>query len=350
MTVQDWFGGWDARYFWSLKAKFFFRDPAEWKSMFHPALAWSHTDYPLLIPGAWAWGWNTLKAETLAWPAIVDYVFVSSMVLLVLWYVGSFISVWGGMLAGAFLLNLPALQFWSTGHCADIPLSFYMSASALLLIMGLRIRRKESLLLCGFLAGLAAWTKNEGGFFLMIMGACLVLTQLLDRKAKFRERVFSLVYFGLGVALPFLCTFYLKFFLDHAGNEFINTHREPADFLHLMTDGKRLQHLGGVYWSLATSITIWNALWLLFLGGLVLGARRVVRSDIWIPAFMVLAVHIIYFCVILITPYDFELQISTTIARLPLHITPLALVFVFEVFGRLPGPPEAQPQEGKAFR
>lgn len=53
-------GGWDARYIWSLKAKFLFETPQAWRLLFSPEISWSHPDYPLCLPNTLAWGWQLL--------------------------------------------------------------------------------------------------------------------------------------------------------------------------------------------------------------------------------------------------------------------------------------------------
>ena len=83
-----------------------------------------------------------------------------------------------GLLAGAVLLGTKAFVMLGAAQYADVPLAFFILATVLLL--GLDDAAEQSspglVLLAGFCAGLAAWTKNEGLLFLVVMLAarCLV--------------------------------------------------------------------------------------------------------------------------------------------------------------------------------
>ena len=134
-------GGWDARYMWSLKAKFMFRSPEAWRGMFSPLLSWSHQDYPLLWPGSLAWGWNCLGHESLLWAPWVSLCFYVSCALILVWYLGTQVSPVAGWWGGSFFLGLIPPLFWSIHQYTDLPLAFFMTASVLMLLTGLRSER-----------------------------------------------------------------------------------------------------------------------------------------------------------------------------------------------------------------
>jgi hypothetical protein len=198
-TTWNVIGGWDARYFWNLKAVFLFRDPAQWKGMFAPPLYWSHPDYPLLVPGAAAWQWNFLGAETAAGPVLVDFVFFVSLCLLVLWYLTASASLWAGLLAAGFLLSVPAYHFWSTTQYADVPFCYFATAAGLLAVCARRSGAPGAFFLAGLLAALGAWTKNEG-LFLAIWTALIALI-LLARPAAGMNRTACLAALICALAL-----------------------------------------------------------------------------------------------------------------------------------------------------
>ncbi len=328
-SLNDFYGGWDGRYFWNLKAKFFFRAPSEWKGMFHPALTWSHPDYPLLVPGAVAWGWNWMRVETLAWPSMVGYVFSLSLCFFVIWYLASFVSAGSGMLAGAFLLSVPAYRLWSAVQYADVPLAFFITASALTLVTALRTHDAKIFLIAGLFAGLGAWTKNEGLSFFWILVCCLVLA---------RQKKSCLLHFLLGSILFLLAIFYLKVFLDSSGNEFLNSRRDPTAVLSLLFDPWRIKLVLGSYLFFAFSAHLWNGLWIPFLAALVLRKVNSLFSLNSLPAFLVIAQEMVYFFILLITPYNLAIQIQTALTRLMLHTAPLALVFAVEALTRIQSP------------
>ncbi len=158
-------GGYDAQFFWNLKAKFLFRDPSQWQQMFDSALGWSHPDYPLFLPGTTAWGWIMAGKEFLIWPAVIDFTLFTSLTLFVLWYLGSYVSWTTGFIGAGYLLVVNMLRFWSTTQYADMPVSLFMTMSAVILVLALTEGSAKLFFLSGLLAGLSAWTKNEGLFF-----------------------------------------------------------------------------------------------------------------------------------------------------------------------------------------
>ena len=161
------FGGWDAYYFWALKAKFMFRAPAEWQNLFSPDLFWTHPDYPLLLPGSLAWGWLWLGKEAFLWPPFLAIGFYLSCAFLLIWYLTSTMSAFTGYLGGSFFLILGPCFFWAVHFYADIPLSFFIAGATLTAVIALREKEEKLWRVSGLLSGLATWTKNEGILFIL---------------------------------------------------------------------------------------------------------------------------------------------------------------------------------------
>ena len=333
-SISDFYGGWDARYFWNLKAKFFFRAPSEWKGMFHSALCWSHPDYPLLVPGAVAWGWESLKAEAPAWPTLVGYVFSLSLVLLVIWYLSAFVSAASAVLSGAFLLCVPAFRLWSATQYADVPLAFFMTASSLSLVLAFRNQDRNLFLLSGLLAGLGAWTKNEGLSFLLLLGLCLVFLLWREKGKDARTKTAWAFRFFLGGAVFAAAVLYIKIFLDPCGNEFVSSRRSLPAVLALLLDPRRIQIVAGAYGFFIFSPALWRGLWVPFFAALLLSKAGRGRPLAFLPAFLVLAQETVYFFILVSTPTDLYNQLQTALTRLMVHCAPLALIFAVETLGR----------------
>src|SRR5258708_10695835 len=68
-------GDWDAWSIWNLRARFFVRGGQFWKDAFSSQLAWSHPDYPLLLPGIVAMLWTLAHTESAAAPIGVAFLF-----------------------------------------------------------------------------------------------------------------------------------------------------------------------------------------------------------------------------------------------------------------------------------
>lgn len=330
------FGGWDARYFWNLKAKFYFRDPELWKGMFHPILDWAHPDYPLLLPGSITWGWIVLGKEFLLWPAILDLTFMLSLTLLVLWYLGTQASWFSGFLAASYLLVIPMFRFWSTTQYADLPLGFFFTASVLCLTLFLRLRHPPLLYLAGFLGGLSAWTKNEGIFFLFWFSAILFFYLTRSPAFPLNQKGRLLLRLSLALALPCIAVAYAKIVLGSQGGEYWGSGRTVADYFQLLTgDFRKTQFLGAAFLIFFANFKQWLGLWILFALALIFNSLKPFKRTVWLSASFVFLIELGYFVILHVSPNELKLQIETALLRLMLHSAPLALVFIFESAGNL---------------
>ena len=329
------FGGWDTRFFWTLKAKFFFRSPADWQGMFSPKLFWSHPDYPLLLPGILAWGWHWLGQESLLWGPIVSLGFYLSCVFLVVWYLRTYVSSFAGWLAGSFLLVLEPYLFWSLQQYADVPLSFFMTACVLVLVTALRSEQNRLFFLSGLMGGLAAWTKNEGLFFLVEVTFLLGIYCAISCRANRRNAWKPSAWFAWGTLLPLLAIILLKTFLGTTGDYILGSKRTLHDYTHLIFAGwDRTSLIFQAYFIYMKSFATWKGTWILFaVASFILGFRKKLEIDgyAWGIFLAVLLINLGYLLALHITPYDIKFQIQTALDRLLLHSGLLAIVFAFEV-------------------
>ena len=170
--------GWDAFAIWNLHARFLFRGGSHWRDGFNALIPWSHPDYPLLVPAATARFWSYLGHDSPAVPAIIGLVYTFSAITL------SMSSLWylrgrnASLLAGITLSATPFFAQQGAAQYEDVPLSFFILATIVLLHFGFQhpseSRPRHSRgpwALAGLSASFAAWTKNEGLLFLIAMFA-----------------------------------------------------------------------------------------------------------------------------------------------------------------------------------
>ena len=331
-TPLNVWGGWDARFFWSLKAKFFFRSPADWQGMFSPKLFWSHPDYPLLLPGIQAWGWHWLGRESLIWGPVVSLGFYVSCAFLLVWYLRAYVSSATGWFAGTFFLVLGPYLFWSLQQYADVPLGFFIAASVLTLTAAVRSGQVRLFCVSGLLGGLAAWTKNEGLFFLAEAAVFLGIYCAFRGRRKARDWK-PLAWFAGGVVLPLLAIVILKVFLGTTG-EYLGPKRALHDYFRLLFGGwDRTSLIFQAFFVHMTSFTSWKGTWIIFAAGALLRSlKKITGADrcAWIVFGAVLFINLGYFLTLHLTPYDLKFQIQTAFARLLLHSGILAVAFGFE--------------------
>ncbi len=333
------YGGWDARYMWNIKARFYVRSPGAWIDLFsHPKPLWTLPDYPHLLPASVAWGWLNSGSETLIWPSVIGCVFILSICSLAVWYLSAYQKYWKACLAGAFFITVPAFRFWSTTQYADIPLSFFITAAGVIFACAYRHKERALFLLAGILAGLGAWTKNEGVLFCFIMFAIGTISLFDNRANERKEKMIFLSAWLPGLLLPLASTFYIKLFLG-GGGIYLNTTRSVLDYLHLLSDFSRTQFIAAAFFLFFADQSQWNYLWLFFFTSIIIFFMMTITKkkvdSRWIILACVILLELGYFLIFQISPIDLKSHIKWSMLRLLLHTGALALIFAFEILGTL---------------
>lgn len=329
------FGGWDGRYFWNLKARFYFRVPHEWRQMFSHYLGdWSHPDYPLMLPGIVAWGWLFRGYEQLTWPLTVGLTYTLSLFILVFWYLHKNTNAMTACLGAAFMTSVYMFYFWSTTQYADIPLALYFTAASLFLITALRSNVVNLFFLSGLSAGFAVWTKDEGYFFLIFITLLLVLTVVKKPDLPTQQKKSILVLFSYGALIPVICSLFIKLVLSETGGQYAGSGRGISDFMQLLFgDPNKTKFIGLAFGLFAINLKQWNGLWILFAVVSLLGGKRAFQNYRWINFILVFMILGGYFFIMHITPHDLRFQISSALMRIMSHAAPLAVIFTFEAIG-----------------
>ncbi len=205
-------GEWDAWSIWNLHARFLYRGGELWKNAFSNRIAWSHPDYPVLLPGLISLCWTLARAESTLAPIVIAFLFTFATAGLLISALGILRGRVQAFIAGALLLG--TVEFVEVGamQYADVPLSFYILATIVLLC--LQDRHPEEwryTLLAGLTAGLAAWTKNEGLMFLIavIVARAIAVLRYGSRPALMRQ--IGAIATGLVFPLAVVAFFKLRF-------------------------------------------------------------------------------------------------------------------------------------------
>jgi hypothetical protein len=155
-------GDWDAWSIWNLRARFLVRGGQFWKDAFTSQLAWSHPDYPLLLPGIVAMLWTVAHSESTAAPIGIAFLFALGTAGILTSTLGILRGKAQALIGGIILIGTISFTENAASQYADIPLGFAIIASLALLC--LQDRYPEDLrfsVLAGLMAGFGAWTKNE---------------------------------------------------------------------------------------------------------------------------------------------------------------------------------------------
>ena len=297
-------GNWDAWSIWNLRAKFMVGDGAVAPRAWSPRLVETHPEYPLLLSGLVASAWKASGSVSPAAPIAAGYLFFLSLVSIA---TGGFTLLRGrtlGLLFGIALMACPAMLHEVAAQYADVPLAAYMLGAALLLLL-------DRPVLAGMLAGLAAWTKQEGQLFLLIF---FVLLLVFRRTQVLRALT--------GAALPLFFVLLFQVFLAPHG---------AAPVLAHLGDVSRYGTIAGAFfrqfWDLGAG---WlHPILSVLVLGLVLRLDRRQNTSVLLVGLSVLGLLAGYFVVYLTSSNDLNWYLSTSLNRLFVQLWPLMLLTAF---------------------
>lgn len=319
-------GGWDALAMWNMKARFMFLGGEHWTDMFRGTVG--HPDYPLLVPSAIARVWQYAGNHLELGQAAVAMGFTFGTVLLLAGGLRALRGAGWGWLGGLLLLGTPAFMKHGARQYADVPLAFYFLASIILLCLAAERPREDRLrlwLLAGLSAGLAAWTKNEGLQFVLVL--LFVQSPALFFRGERRARLVQLVTVAIGMLPGVAANLYFKW--RFAVTNDLVAGQDGSSPIALLLDPDRYaliaKALGGEVFISGEGLAIGLLLFLLI--------ARPGRQSLSQPALLSgLAVmggtFAGYLLVFMATPHDLAWHLSTALDRLTLQLWPGVLFLV----------------------
>ncbi len=323
-------GNWDGWAIWNLRARFI-DSGVQWRDGFTSALAWSHPDYPLLLPSSIAREWVMLGNRTQVAPILINLVFTLSILALML----SGLALTKGWKTAIFagLFTLPVLQV-SLGfkQYADMLVAFFFLASNYLLFLADWSRRENSsmLILVGLTTGAALWAKNEGWAFLLALGFSEVVRILLDN-FRFRDLIKRWLFFSIGLAPVLVTALIFKFFVA-TPNDLVQGLQNQNNF-SMLFDYSRYLLIAKMcfiqifsYGSLRIALIPLILIFMLMVG---VSIKRNERNAIIAIGVRILIISWIYFGIYLFTPYPLEWHLDTSLNRLITQLLPSFILLVF---------------------
>lgn len=195
-------GRWDAWMIWNLRARFLLRAGEGWRDALSPLLPWSHPDYPLGLPLVVEALWRGLGRETVLAPIGVAMAYSLSTAAVLGAGAAVVRGPWITPTALALVLGSGELLKQGASQYADVPLACLFLVALVGLVLHERSAAQPGsrrwLLLAGAAAGLAAWTKNEGLLFALVLPAGVVVA---GRRRGARALAGELTWLAVG-ALP----------------------------------------------------------------------------------------------------------------------------------------------------
>ncbi len=316
-------GGFDAWSIWNRSARFIYRDPGNWRATVSPELDWqNHADYPLLVPLNVAWGWQSIGTETLRIPMAQSALFTLGCLAILFASVAFTRTIGQASLATLVLMGTPAIVVIGSRLIADIPLGFYILATGVFIFLASKRQNLALQILAGFSAGLAAWTKNEGLLFVLAYPIALIL---MTRKNLWR----TMAAFFAGAAIPLAVVLYFKS-VAPAGDLFVGGAQallaRATDlsryWIILRSLQRELLTLGGWPFGILLPLTLY-AVFMRFRGSWQTDrGLRVATTLVFLQLLGYCAIYVL-------SPYDLQWHLDTSLYRLLPHLFPAALFLLF---------------------
>ncbi len=329
ITMAQPHGRWDSWAIWNMRARFLFRSPADWPTIFNPSVP--HADYPLLVPLNVALGWVMAHGETVLVPAAIAMAFTFAPAALLAGYFQDRNLADRGIIAALCLIGTPFFLFTGVDQVADIPLSLYFLATIVLLLLSDQAAagtgRHRFLLLAGLMAGMAAWTKNEGLLFILVV----FFSRLLVPGQGLRAYLRSMAWFAAGLLPVAGVLAWFKLGLAPANDLWAS--RSLSEIVAKLTDIRRYLQVLEAYGSVAygfryqptvslNMLLLAYALWVDFQW------HRLANELRWLLSLLLLMLAG-YFTVFILTPHDLAWHLHTALNRLVVQLYPAALLLYF---------------------
>jgi hypothetical protein len=317
------YGDGDAVAIWMSHARYLYRDGPSWQKTI---LNTVHADYPLLTSATAARLWRYMGEEVPDAAGILGVLYALAALGVLTGSLAHFRGPSRAALFGLTLLGTPFYLDYATSQSADVPLSLYILVTIALILFQANEspENRGPLVLAGFAAGCAGWTKNEGLLFI----AAALLALLTPAFWKTRDTLRRLSAFLAGIALPLAMIFWFKFAVAPPNDIFGSRHY--AEVIQKVTSPQRymtvLYQLSDNFWSFGDWMV--NPILLVF-GYVALRRidRRMLLNTGWLQGVFICATVLIGYCAVyLITPMDLQWHIDTSLPRLYLHLWPTFLL------------------------
>ena len=325
-------GGWDAIAIWNAKARFITRsDAAPLDRIVDPKLA--HADYPLLLPAIVARAWQYGGVDSTTISEGIAGLFTFSTFIIAFYAVKLLGGRASAYLMGCVLLSTPFFLVHGASQYADIVLACYITATAAMFTLwDSGIRSPHLPVIAGLFAGFAASTKNEGMLLLVVTVVARVFLMLVRKTLK--DGVGEILRFVAG-ALPGLVALAL-FKLWHSPPS------EMAGQMKLSVWLTRMQsheYHSAIWTSFRNELHHFGSWWIwpiplmllyLIVSWIAKPNRRAMAT--WaMPGLVLLGMVAGYYMAYIVTPFDLQWHLNSSLSRLMLQVWPTALVFCFLV-------------------
>jgi len=330
------YGTIDTRIVWNYRARWLFRGGDQWKHAFYSPVARDAeyeddeghaADYPLLVTGSVYRGWEIIGNDYVAIPIMIAGIFTFGTYLLLYASLALLRNRNQGYLAVLFMLVSTQFLHLGTDQYGDVPLAFFILSTVVLFALKDRFPATSSqmIVLIGFTASCAAWTKNEGLLFFLLVILVRFIGQIGKKDWSNLGKEFCFFLLGLLPVMGTLLYYKVKF---APRNDMVNIPTLKVTAFHLLDLDRYLITLTAILekiYSFNDKIVILMAVYFLISG---LDRSGKVKKHLLSHVILLLLMLCGYLFAYVITPYELRWHIGSSIRRLFIQLWP-AWVFLF---------------------
>ncbi|MCC6544978.1 MAG: hypothetical protein IT392_10860 [Nitrospirae bacterium] len=320
--------GWDALQTWAYKGKMFFYDMGISYDILKDPL--THPDYPLLIPLTFSWIYTSMGQVN---DELVRMIYPLQFVSLLAIFFDAVRKVAArrfSLLFTALLSMTPIIMIHTGGFVgvytadfvgyADLALSIFFLGAGAFFYLYMSEGDYAYLVTAVLFLAMGAWTKNEGLVLLLIGGILITVSLAFGSKIKYK---FILMTWGLlgVITLPWII--YKMYY--HISSEYtpnMNTATMQSNLLRLPYIIKMF------FYILFRKADLFNYSWYGYVISSLINIRKSFRNPLIFLHAMILAQCASYIFIYLISPLDLKFHIETSLDRVFIHLTPLAILIM----------------------
>jgi hypothetical protein len=320
---------WDAFGIWQLKGEVLAKSAMEPRPAYFENLnlSYSHLRYPVLEPmisaGVHALT-GKLRDDGQKAPGLLMYLGLVAVVY-------STVRRESGHLAAitvtAMFADLPVFFRYAGSGTAEMALTAFYGGSVVCLLRWWKDRGWGDLILAGLFSACMAWAKNEGQALAAINVVITVCVAVSRKKWGQCAAFIGIVFF---IFLPWLI--YLKGMPrtdeDYAGRLKLGELAAHVDRVPMILRGMGREMIKWRDTGPERLTAAWGIFWLVFAMVAVFGWKRFGRGGV-ILLWVLLGLHLlVYVPAYMVTPWDLETLMRTTIDRLLMHTAPVAAILI----------------------
>jgi hypothetical protein len=321
------YGAWDAFVMWNLRARFISTSQTSpFSALLDPVFLGLHPDYPLLLPAMVSRGWQYTGGSSPLIPMALATLFTAATILTTVAGLQVVCTKSQSWMAGCILVGTPFLIGLGAWQYADIIICCFMTTAIVLYaIYDLEPSHSRLPLLAGIAAAAAACTKNEGILFLVVLVASRVVAIWLGKSPRGAG---ELLVFAIGAAFGVLTLTLFKLTYSPVSDT-LHWTTAHAMFATITNGTLHLDVIRGIRQNLNFGQWRLNPVPLMALHAAAAwqpSQPSAKARPSFTPAFALIGMSCGYYLVYLLSPYDVEAHVQSSLDRLLIQLWPMAIV------------------------